>query len=128
MSKTLQKEPISALSGLYLAKLTVTTYQKMRSDEEAEIFFKTVSKKALDYPFINKTTLLRKRKIPNYGSLENYFQVEGYSNSAKTYDPTTPEQYFRQQNFEYLDLIISSTKDVSINLLSRHSSKWSSSC
>ena len=86
---------MSALSGLHLAELTVKTYQKIRSDEEAELFFKTVSKKALDYPFINKAALPRKRKRPNYESLDNYFQVEGYSNSAKTYHPTTPEQYFR---------------------------------
>ena len=67
--KTLQKESISALSGLHLAELTVKTYQKMRSDEEAELFFKTVLKKALGYPFINKAALQRKRKRPNYGSL-----------------------------------------------------------
>ena len=79
----------------------------MQSNEEAELFFKTVSKKVLDYPFINKAVLPRKRKRPNYGSLDNYFQVEGYSNSANTYHPTTPEQYFRQQYFENLDLIIS---------------------
>ena len=30
---------LSALSGLHLAELTVQTYQKMRSDEEAELFF-----------------------------------------------------------------------------------------
>ena len=111
LSKTLQKESMSALSGFHLAELTVKTYRKMRSDEKAEIFFKTVSKKALHYPFINKTALLRKRKRSNYGSLDNYFEVEGYSNSVKTYHPTTLEQYFRQQNFENLDLIISSTKD-----------------
>ena len=102
---------MSALSGLHLGELTVKTYQKMRSDEEAELFFKTVSKKALDYPFINKAALPRKRKRPNYGSLDNYFQVDGYSNSANTYHPTTPEQYFRQQYFENLDLIILSIKD-----------------
>ena len=79
----------------------------MRSEEKAELFFKTVSKKALDYPFTNKAALPRKRKRPNYGSLDNYFQVEGYSNSANTYHPTTPEQYFRQQYFENLDLITS---------------------
>ena len=54
LSKTLQKESMSALSGLHLAELTVKTYQKMRSDEEAELFFKAVSKTALGYPFINK--------------------------------------------------------------------------
>ena len=56
----------------------------MRSNEEAEqLFFKTVSKKA---------ALPRKRKRPNYGSLDNYFQVEGYSSSKHTYHLTTPEQ------------------------------------
>ena len=54
LSETLQQESMSALSGLHLAKLTVKTYQKMRSDEEAELFFKAVSKTALGYPFINK--------------------------------------------------------------------------
>ena len=70
-----------------------------------------MSKKALDYPFINKAALLRNIKRPNYESLDNYFQVEGYSDSANTYHPTTPEQYFRQQYFENLDLIRSSIKD-----------------
>ena len=101
---------MSALSGLHIAELTVKTYQKMRSDEEAELFFKIASKKAPDYPFINKAALPRKRKRPNYGSLDNYFQVEGYSNSANTYHPTTLEQCFWQQYFENLDLIISSIK------------------
>ena len=86
---------MSLLSGLHLAELTVQTYQKIRSDEEAELFFKIVSKKALDYPFISKAALPSKRKRPNYGSLDNYFQVEGYSNSGNTYHPTTLEQYFR---------------------------------
>ena len=82
LSKTLQKESMSALSGLHLAELTVKTYQKMRLDKEAGLFFKTLSKKGLDYPFINKAALLRKRKRPSYGSLDNYFQVE-YSNSPR---------------------------------------------
>ena len=75
----------------------------MRSDEEVEIFFKTISKKALDYPFITKAALPYKRKKPNYGSVGNFFQVEGYSNSGNTYHPTTLERYF--------NLIISSIKD-----------------
>ena len=59
LSKTLRKESISVLSGLHLVELTVKTYQKMRSDEEAELFFKTVSKKALDYLFIDNAALPR---------------------------------------------------------------------
>ena len=111
LSKTLQKESVSALSRLHLAELTVQTYQKIQSDEGADLFFKTVSKKALDYPFINKAALPRKRKRPHYRSLNNYFQVEGYSNNVNTYHPTTLEEYFRQQYFENLNLIISSIKD-----------------
>ena len=110
LSKTLQKESLSVLRCLHLAELTIKTYKKMRSDEEAELFFKTVSKKALDYPIINKAALPCKRKRPTYGSLDNFFQVEGYSNSANTYHPTIQEQYFREQYFENLNLIKSSMK------------------
>ena len=56
---------MSALSGLDPAELTVKTYQKMRSDEEAELFFKTLLKRAIDYSLINKTALPHKRKRPN---------------------------------------------------------------
>ena len=113
---------MSALRRLHLTELTVKTYQKMQSDEEAGLFFKTVSKKALDYSCINKAALPRKKRL-NYGSLDNYFQVEGYSNSANTYHPNTPEQYFRQQYFETSILSYHQLKIASINLLSRHSSK-----
>ena len=37
---------MSALSGLHFAELTVKTYQKMRLDEKAELFLKTVSKES----------------------------------------------------------------------------------
>ena len=84
----------------------------MWSDEEAELIFKTVLRKAPDYPFINKAALLRKRKRSNYGSLDNYFQIEGCSNSANTYHVTTLEQFFWQKYFENLDLIIKSIKDL----------------
>ena len=68
LSKTLQKESMSALSGLHLAELTVKIYQKMQFNEEAKLFFKTVSKKALHCHFINKAALPHKRKRPDYGS------------------------------------------------------------
>ena len=75
------------LSGPHLAELTVKTYQKMRSDEEAELFFKTVSKKALDYPFISSSRLHYhvKEKGQTMDLSNNYFQVEGYRNSANKY-------------------------------------------
>ena len=62
LSKAFKKESMFAPSGLHLAELTFPIYQTMQSDEEAELFFKTISKKARYYPFINKAVLLRKRK------------------------------------------------------------------
>ena len=111
LSKTLQKESMYALSSLHLAELTVQTYHKMWPDEEVQLFFKTVSRKALGYPFSNQAVLPHTAKRSNYKSLDNYFQFEGYSNNANTYHPTTPGEYFRQQYFENLDLIISPIKD-----------------
>ena len=109
--KFLQKESMSAISGFHLAELTIQTFEKMRSDEGAKLFFETVSKKALSYPFIKKPALPRKGKRPNYGTLDKFFQVEGCSNNENSYHASTPEEYFRQQYFENLDLIISSVKD-----------------
>ena len=46
----------------------------MRSGKEAELFFKTISKKALDYPFINKAALTRKWKYQTMDLLINTFK------------------------------------------------------
>ena len=98
----------------------------MRSDKEAELFLETVSKKALDYPFINKTALPRERKRPNYGSLDNYFQVDGYSNNVNTYHPLLRNNTSGNNILKTLTLSYHQLKIVSINLLSRHFSKWHS--
>ena len=74
LSRALQKESMSALNGFHLAELTIKTFEKMRSDEGAKLFFETVAKKASNYLFIQKPALPRKRKRPNYGTLHNYFQ------------------------------------------------------
>ena len=46
LSKTLQKESMSALEGLHIAELTIDTYQGMRTVSNAKLFFDIVSKKA----------------------------------------------------------------------------------
>ena len=99
---------MGALSGLHIAELTVKTIRKCDQMKKLSYFSKPSQRKFLI--IFSSISKARKRKRPNYGSLNNYFQVEGYSNSAKKYHPTTPEQYFRQQYFEKLDLIISSIK------------------
>ena len=96
---------MGALSGLHIAELTVKTIRKCDQMKKLSYFSKPSQRKFLI--IFSSISKARKRKRPNYGSLNNYFQVEGYSNSANTYHPTTPEQYFRQQYFENLDLVIS---------------------
>ena len=56
---------MAALCVLHFAELTVQTYQKTRLAKEPEPFFKTVSMKALDYPFTNKAALPRKGQTMN---------------------------------------------------------------
>ena len=112
LSNTLQKESMSALNGLHLAELTIETYQSMQTDDNAKLFFDTVSKKTVDHTFINKPELPRKRKRPNYRSIVNYMQIDGYGDkNDNTHHPTTVEEYFRQQYFANLGLIILSIKD-----------------
>ena len=123
LPKTLLKESMSALTGLHLAELTVKTYQKMRSDEEAELFFKTVSNKALDYTFINKAALPRKRKRPNMDLSIIPFKLKDTAILQTHIIPllrsnTSGNNILKTSILSYYQL-----KIVSINLLSRHSSK-----
>ena len=112
LSKSIQSEKMSAVSGLHLAELTSKTYKGMRTDENAKLFFDTTVKKALDQSFIAKPALPRKRKRPNYQSILSYMQVDGYNNDDNNaYHSTTAEEYYKQQYFEAMDLIISSIKD-----------------
>ena len=72
LSKALQKESMSALSGLELARLTIETLKNMRTEENAKLFFDTVLKKSRDHSFIDEPKLPRKRKRPNYRSIVDH--------------------------------------------------------
>ena len=111
LSKALQKESMSALSGLNLAKLTIKTFEDMRTDESVKLFFDFVLKKASIIFFIDDAKLPRKRKMPNYRSIVDYMQIDEYTTSGSSHHPETTDEYYRQQYFEILDLIISSIKD-----------------
>ena len=111
LSKTIQSEDMSAVSGLHLAELTIETYRGMRTDENAALFFNTTVKKASNHSFITKPTLPRKRRRPNYKSILNYMQLDGYDNVENAHHPANAEDYYKQQYFEVLDLVISSIKE-----------------
>ena len=56
LSKTLQKEKMSAVSGQRLANLTVQTFQTMCNTESFKLFFETVVKKAKQHSLIEEPT------------------------------------------------------------------------
>ena len=66
LSKTLQKEKMSAVSGQRLASLTAKTIQSMRSDSDFDLFYQTVNKKAEKIDDLNEQVLPRKRRQPDY--------------------------------------------------------------
>ena len=69
LSKTLQKEKMSAVSGQRLVNLTVKTLEGMRSDENFKMFFDTTMKKAQRHPSVGAPSLPRKRNRPDYSIL-----------------------------------------------------------
>ena len=59
MSNSLQSKKMSTISGQRLARLTIATIESMRTEEYAQLFFDTVTKKAsahdkIDDPELNE--------------------------------------------------------------------------
>ena len=124
LSKTLQKESMSALSGLHLAELTVKTYQKMRLDEFQnrlkEKLLIILSSTRLHYRVKEKGQTMDLSiitfKLKDIAIVQTHF-ILLLRNS------TSSNNILKTSVLSYHQL-----KIVSINLLSQHSSKWSSFC
>ena len=110
LSKTLQNESFSAIDGQKTAELTLETLKQMRTDESAKLFFDTTVKKASKYEFIESPVLPRKRKRPNYKTIEHHFQIEDYHYNAEANHPSTPGETYRSIYFEAIDIITLSIK------------------
>lgn len=97
LSKTLQKQSLSAVEVQGIAELTVETLVSMRTDEAFDLFFELVEhiRKVID---TNEPSLPRKRKAPQHLEVG---EGEGY------HSPTAKDHYHRVY-FEALDLAISS--------------------
>ena len=109
LSKALQRETsISSIEGRETAMKTVETFKSMRNIDSADCFLKTVTQKAVNHNFINESILPRKRKSPNYKSLNDFFIAEGQSSKAQPYFPSSSKERYRAIFFEVLDLIINS--------------------
>ena len=87
---------------------TVETFKRMRNIDSADCFFETVKQKAANHNFISEPILPRKRRFPNYKSLNDFFVVEGQSSEALPYFPSSSKKHYRAIFFEVLDLIINS--------------------
>ena len=98
LSKTLQKEKMSALSGKNLSELTIKTIQRMRNDKDFLLFFEAVKKGASKIEMIEEPTLPRKRKRPNYSILT---YIEGHENGKEDYHPDSPVDHFKQIYRQY---------------------------
>ena len=72
LSKDLQRETISSIEGRETAVKTVETFKSMRNIDSADCFLETMKQKAANHNFINEPILPRKRKSPNYKSLNDF--------------------------------------------------------
>lgn len=111
LSKTLQTEGMSATESKKNANLTVKTFEKMRSESAADLFFESVKKKASKFNFINDPVLPRRRNDPNYKRLTDYFVVERTSSGADPFYASSPIEHYRRLYFEILDTMINAIKD-----------------
>ena len=97
LSKTLQKESLSASEAQYIANHTVKPLKPMRSDEISELFYKHVQCLRV-HTHIEEPSLPRKRRAPSR------FKV----GEGDGYHSPTVEDHYRKLYFEVLDLAISS--------------------
>ena len=104
LSKTIQGESMSAVESQELAGLTIKTLESMRSESNADAFYETTKIKAERYKFIEASSLPRKRKAPNYKTLEQFYTIDGLSPTAEAYHPSNPKKH-RIIYFEVLDAI-----------------------
>jgi len=111
LSKALQAEAISAVESQETAKLSLETLERMRSEENSDAFFDTLKSKAEKIDFIEEPSLPRKRRTPNYRTLEQYFDIQGLASKSVAYHPSDAREHYRLIYFEVLDSIISVIKE-----------------
>ena len=100
LSKTIQGESMSAIESQEVAGLTIKTLESMRSESNADAFYETTKIKAERYKFIEAPSLPRKRKAPNYKTLEQFYTIDGLSSTAEAYHPSNPKVHYRIIYFE----------------------------
>ena len=109
LSKTLQKEKMSAIGGKELAGLTVKTLKNMKNGRDFKLFYEKIEKSASKIDEVSTPMLPRKRKKPNYSILQ---YVEGNPKpTGEAYHPENAYDHFKQIYFEALDAIVNAIND-----------------
>ena len=83
----------------------------MTTDSSADLFMESVGKKASKLTFVEDPVLPRKRRNPNYKTMNNYFGVDRNTKGAEPHHPKTVQEHYRQIYFEILDVTINSIND-----------------
>ena len=109
LSKTLQKEKMSALKGKELADLTVKTFEGMRNERDFNLFYEKTKSSASKIEAVSAPTVPRKRKRPNYSIL--LYVTGNPEATAPHYHPQTPYDHYKPIYFEALDSIVAAIKE-----------------
>ena len=104
LSKTLQKEKMSALQGKELADLTVETLENMRNESDFKLLYEKITMYAKKISAILEPAVPRKRKRPHYSILQ--YVEGGTQSSQEAYYPDNAYDYFKPIYYEALDSII----------------------
>ena len=95
LSRTLQSQSLSAAQSYGLVKMTITTLQKMRTEENFDLFFQKLELLQQEHE-IDEPSLPRKRKRPSWFEPGN----------AEPHHSNTVADHYRRQYFEVLDLAV----------------------
>ena len=113
LTKALQRENISAIEGRETVMKTVETFKSMRNiDSYNWLLFRNRQEKAEHHNFIDEPVFPRKRKTPNYKSLNDFFIVEGQSSRAPLHYPPTSKEHL----FFYKYQVNSAQPQICLNL------------
>ena len=100
LSKTLQKESLSAGEGQELAKLTLQSLKNMRSTDSFDLFFSLVEK-------VRHQTGCEEPVLPWKQKAPKHLEV----GSSEGFHSASIQEYYRQLYFEALDLVITGITD-----------------
>lgn len=95
LSRTLQKQSLSAAEAQDIAAHTVKTLKNMRTDEAFELFFELLEK-LRNFTETEGSSLPRKSKAPRGLDV----------GQGDAYHSPTIQKYYRQQYFEAIDMIV----------------------